>query len=247
MIEFKKVTKTFGKVAAVESASFTVPSGRIAALIGANGSGKTTTMRMISTVLTPDEGTVLVNGIDVHKNVEAARRQIGLMLGGDAALLKRFSARENIEYYGVMQGMTKDDIKARTEYLIKMLNMEAYADKRVENFSRGMRQKVLLAQTLIHNPPVLLLDEPSTGLDIYAAIEIQNVIKKSCEESKTVIISSHNMSEIEKLCDYAIIIDHGRVLYSGNISELKNQFDTDSIEKAFVCLTGDRNAASCNY
>ena len=246
MIEFRNVTKTFRKIAAVDGASFKVPAGRIAALIGANGSGKTTTMRMISTVLTPDEGTVLVNGIDVHKNVEAARKQIGLMLGGDAALLKRFSARENIAYYGVMQGMAKSEIDARTDYLIKMLNMEAYADKRVEHFSRGMRQKVLLAQTLVHNPPILLLDEPSTGLDIYAAIEIQNVIMKSCEESKTVIISSHNMNEIEKLCDYAIIIDHGRVLYSGDITELKARFSTDSIETAFVCLTGDRNAAYSN-
>ena len=247
MIEFKNVTKVFENVTAVDGVSFNVPAGRIAALIGANGSGKTTTMRMISTVLIPDEGTIFVNGINVHKNVEVARRQIGLMLGGDAALLKRFTARENIEYYGVMQGMKRADIKARTDHLIKTLNMEAYADKRVEHFSRGMRQKVLLAQTLIHNPPILLLDEPSTGLDIYAAIEIQNVIKKSCEESKTVIISSHNMNEIEKLCDYAIIIDHGKLLYSGDIAELKNRFSTDSIEKAFVCLTGDRNAALGNY
>lgn len=237
MIVFESVTKQFEKKIAVNNVSFMIQPCRLTALVGENGSGKTTIMRMIATLLKPTIGAITINGQIASHNTDLIRKQIGLMLGGDAMLIKRLSARENIEYYALLQGLSKKDAKVRTETLAKILNMQSYIDKRVETFSRGMRQKVLFAQTIVHNPQILLLDEPTTGLDIFAALELQKVIKDFCNEERTVLISSHNMNEIENLCSDIIMIHKGNLLYNGSIDKLKEQYQTKKIEDAFAILT----------
>ena len=241
MIQFLDVSKKFNNKTVISNVSFHIPKGRITALIGANGSGKTTTMRMISTVFLPDSGKILVNNWDTQQNVREVRKQIGLMLGGDAALFQRFTARENISYFGALQGLSRAESAKRTEELCHLLKMDAYIDQKVDHFSRGMRQKVLLAETLIHDPSLLLLDEPSTGLDIFSALEVQNIILKCREMKKSVLISSHNMSEIERLCDYIIILHQGKALYSGDSKELLETSRKTNITDAFVSLTQEVN------
>ena len=244
MIKFQNVTKEFKKVTAVKDVSFTIPKGKTVALIGANGSGKTTMMRMISTLITPTAGEIFVNGYNVRTEVLEVRKQIGLMLGGDAALLKRFSARENIMFYAEMQGIRKEQALHRIQELSMELNMQSYLDKRVETFSRGMRQKVLLAQTLVHEPSILLLDEPSTGLDIFATMEIRDIIKQCSESGKTILISSHNMSEVNALCDYLIIIHNGELLFVGNVEELEKRCQTTDIGAAFHFLVQEKKESN---
>ena len=249
MIEFREVSKIFKKTKAVDTITLTIPKGKTVALIGANGSGKTTMMRMISTLIEPTKGKIYVNGFQTTKNVTEVRKQIGLMLGGDAALMKRFSARENILFYANMQGMEKEQAEKRIKQLSALLNMNAYLDKRVETFSRGMRQKVLLAQTLVHDPAVLLLDEPSTGLDIFATMEIQNIIKQCNALGKTILISSHNMSEVTALCNYFIMIHKGKLLFDGDIGGLQEKCGTTDIGNAFTKLieTYKDGERSCNF
>lgn len=236
MIEFKNVTKKFGNFVAIKKASFIVPDKATVALIGANGSGKTTIMRMISTILEPTEGAIEVNGFNTKSQLNDVCKQIGLMLGGDATLTKHFTARENIIYFGRIQNLTKREAEEKADILCQELKMEDYINKRVETFSRGMRQKVLLAQSLIHNPEIILMDEPSTGLDIFATIEIQKTIRDLHDKNKIILISSHNMNEIEELCEYAIVVDKGEILYSGKIKNLLQNYNATSVKQAFTLL-----------
>lgn len=236
MIHFKNVTKRFKKTVAVDNLDLVIPKGKTVALIGANGSGKTTIMRMIATLIAPTQGEIYVNGLNAKKYVGEVRREIGLMLGGDVALMKRFSARENILFYAGMQGMEKMEAEKRMLELSNQLQMCEYLERRVETFSRGMRQKVLLAQTLIHDPSILLLDEPSTGLDIFATMEIQSLIKECNKMGKTILISSHNMSEVKALCNYFIIIDKGKLLFIGDTVQMQEKCGTADIGLAFTKL-----------
>ncbi len=240
MIHFKNVTKSFKKTVAIDNLDLVVPKGKTVALIGANGSGKTTIMRMIATLIKPTQGEIYVNGLNVQKYVGEVRKEIGLMLGGDVVLMKRFSARENILFYAGMQGMEKMEAESRMVELSNQLQMSEYLDRRVETFSRGMRQKVLLTQTLIHDPSILLLDEPSTGLDIFATMEIQNLIKECNKMGKTILISSHNMSEVNALCDYFIIIDKGKLLFIGDTVQMQETCGTADIGLAFTRLIEER-------
>ncbi|MBQ7761105.1 MAG: ABC transporter ATP-binding protein [Clostridia bacterium] len=238
MIELINVTKKFGKNEVIHNVSFKIPKGRIVALIGANGSGKTTLMRMISTIIEPTSGEIFVDGINVKKSSNECKKRIGLILGGDATLFKNFTARENIYYFARLQGMDDNSAKECINKISNLLNMNDYIDKRVDIFSRGMRQKVVLASALIHDPSILLMDEPSTGLDVFAIIDVQNIIKSCQNLNKTVLISSHNFNEIEKLCDYIIIIEAGRIIFANEASALKSLTSSYSVEEAFKKISG---------
>ncbi|WP_147564693.1 ATP-binding cassette domain-containing protein [Clostridium tyrobutyricum] len=240
MLEIKDVSKKFKDLKVVDRLSFNVKEGQIVGLLGENGAGKTTTLRMISTMLKPTEGTIKVNEYDVVKSPSQVRREIGVLFGGEVGIYDRLSARENIEYFGRLYGMTKENIDRRIEELAQDLKMEEYIDKRAGKFSRGMKQKVSIARTIVHSPKVMLFDEPSTGLDVSAARVIHEFILKCKSENKIILLSSHSMEEVEKLCDRLVIIHRGKLVDEGTVSYLKEKYKNDDLEEVFIRLIGGK-------
>lgn len=240
MIEVKGLTKSFKEVEALKNVSFNVPKGEVLGLLGENGAGKTTTLRILATMLKPTSGTAILSGNDILKNQQAVRKEIGILFGGESGLYDRLTARENIAYYGELNDMGKDEIKERIEYLVKILDMEEYIDRRVGKFSKGMKQKVAIARSIVHNPPIMLFDEPTSGLDVTAARTIHSFIDECRKEGKTVIFSSHSMVEVEKLCERVAIIHKGKIVEEGLIEDLKTKYDKN-LEDLFVELVGGTN------
>lgn len=241
MLEIKELSKRFKSVNVVDKLSFTVNEGEIVGLLGENGAGKTTTLRMISTMLKPTEGSVVVNGYDVIKQSDKVRNEIGILFGGDVGIYDRLTAKENIQYFGRLYGMADDEINRRIEELAKDLDMKEYIDRRAGKFSRGMKQKVSIARTIVHSPKVMLFDEPSTGLDVSAARVIHDFIIKCKGENKTILLSSHSMREVEKLCDRVVIINKGKLVEQGTVNELKTRYKNEDLEEVFVGLIGGKN------
>lgn len=238
MLEVKNITKKFKDKLAVENVSFTLNKGEIVGLLGENGAGKTTTLRMISTMLKPTEGRVLVNGFDVAKDQDKVRSQIGILFGGEVGIYDRLTARENIKYFGSLYGIEAHVLDERIDKMGKDLDMMDYMDRRVGKFSRGMKQKVAIARSIVHEPPIMLFDEPSTGLDVTAARIVQDFILKCKQEGKTILFSSHSIKEVEKLCDRVIIINKGKIAEEGTLNELKKKYDNDDLEEVFVRIIG---------
>lgn len=238
MIELTNLTKTFKKATVVNNLSFTVNPGEIVGLLGENGAGKTTTLRMISTMLKISSGDILVNNISAKENPVEVRKTIGILFGGDIGLYDRLTARENIKYFANLYGMTDKDADARINELSKKFSMDDYIDKRVSKFSRGMKQKVSIARSIVHDPNVILLDEPCTGLDVSAVRVVHEFIFKCKAEGKTVLFSSHSMQEVEKLCDRVVIINKGILLENTTVQELKAKHDNNDLEDVFVSLIG---------
>ncbi len=241
MLEIKELSKRFKSVNVVDKLSFTVNEGEIVGLLGENGAGKTTTLRMISTMLKPTEGSVVVNGYDVIKQSDKVRNEIGILFGGDVGIYDRLTAKENIQYFGRLYGMADEEINRRIEELSKDLDMKEYIDRRAGKFSRGMKQKVSIARTIVHSPKVMLFDEPSTGLDVSAARVIHDFIIKCKGENKTILLSSHSMREVEKLCDRVVIINKGKLVEQGTVNELKARYKNEDLEEVFVGLIGGKN------
>lgn len=241
MLEVTRLSKSFKSINVVDKLSFTVNEGEIVGLLGENGAGKTTTLRMISTMLKPTEGSVVVNGYDVVKQPAQVRKEIGILFGGDVGIYDRLTAKENIQYFGRLYGMTDGEIDRRIEELSKDLDMEEYIDRKAGKFSRGMKQKVSIARTIVHSPKVMLFDEPSTGLDVSAARVIHDFIIKCKGENKIILLSSHSMREVEKLCDRVVIINKGKLVEQGTVSELKAKYKNDDLEEVFVGLIGGKN------
>lgn len=215
MIKIDHLTKIFGKKIAVNNISFCAESGMITGLIGSNGSGKSTTMRMIATLLKQNKGTILIDDIDTVKQPHKARAKIGILLGGDVSLYERLTAKENILYFADLQSVERKVAEKRLNELIELLDMNDYIDRRVGGFSRGMRQKVAFARSIIHSPDVLLLDEPSTGLDINSIKDVQNFILYCKSQEKTILLSTHNAHEMERLCDNLVFIEEGKIVAQG--------------------------------
>lgn len=242
MLEIKELCKTFGKgkkqKIAVNNLSFTVNEGEIVGLLGENGAGKTTTLRMISTMLKITSGSITVNSIDVKSNPDAVRKEIAILFGGDVALYDRLTGRENIMYFANLYGMSKEESEKRTSELAKDLGMEDYLDIPTSKYSRGMKQKIMIARSIVHNPKIILFDEPTTGLDVRAARVIQQFIKKCKADNKIVLFSSHSMVEVERLCDRTVIIHKGNLLEDCTIQQLKTKYANDDLEGVFVDLIG---------
>jgi len=240
MLSVNNVTKIFKKhdknFVAVEELNFQVNAGEIFGLIGTNGAGKTTTMRMIATTIKPTSGDIKVCGFDSVSDDDKVRNSLGVLYGGDTGLYDRLTARENIEYFGKLNGLSDEEIKERMALLSKIFGLDSYLDRRCGTFSRGMKQKTSFARAIIHNPQVMLFDEPTAGLDILASEEVISFIKQCKSMGKTIILSSHNMQEIEELCDRALIIDHGITKAKGTLEEIMNQTNTKSIKDAFISL-----------
>ncbi|BFK79929.1 ABC transporter ATP-binding protein [Clostridium baratii] len=238
MLEIKNLTKKFKKSTVVDDVSFKVNPGEIVGLLGENGAGKTTTLRMISTMLKITSGEAIVNNFSADKEPIKVRNEIGILFGGDVGLYDRLTARENIKYFANLYGMSDKDADVRIDELAKKFNMEEYIDKRVSKFSRGMKQKVSIARSIVHSPSVMLFDEPSTGLDVTAARTIQDFILDCKKENKTILFSSHSMREVEKLCDRVVIINKGKLLEDCSIDDLKEKYNNDDLEEVFVSLIG---------
>jgi sodium transport system ATP-binding protein len=241
MIEVIELSKQFKKIKAVDNISFKVNKGEIVGLLGENGAGKTTTLRMIATMLKPTGGTVKVNGFNVISEGSRVRGEIGILFGGEVGLYDRLTARENIKYFAQLNGMSKRETEKSIDFLVETLDMGEYVDRRVGKFSRGMKQKVAIARSIVHEPTVMLFDEPTAGLDVTAAKIVQEFILKCKEENRAIIFSSHSMSEVEKLCDRLVIIHKGKIVEEGTKEELKLKYNNEDLEEIFVKLVGDRN------
>lgn len=238
MLEINNVTKSFKSKKVVDSLSFSVNNGEIVGLLGENGAGKTTTLRMISTMLKITDGTIKVNGISVKDNPERVRKEIGILFGGDVGLYDRLSGRENIKYFANLYGMTDKEANERIDELAKSFNMEDYIDTPVGKYSRGMKQKISIARSIVHNPSIMLFDEPSTGLDVSAARIVQDFILQCKKENKVILFSSHSMKEVEKLCDRVVIINKGILLEDCTLDQLKEKHNNNDLEETFLDLIG---------
>jgi len=240
MIEVKGLTKSFKDVDALKDVNFSVPKGEVLGLLGENGAGKTTALRILATMLKPTKGHAILGGYNILKNPQAVRKEIGILFGGESGLYDRLTARENIAYYAELNDMPKEKIKERIDYLIKILDMEEYIDRKVGKFSKGMKQKVAIARSIVHNPPIMLFDEPTSGLDVTAARTIHSFIEECKRQGKTVIFSSHSMAEVEKLCERVAIIHKGSIVEEGSIEGLKTKYNKN-LEDLFVKLVGGTN------
>ncbi|WP_421617096.1 ATP-binding cassette domain-containing protein [Brevibacillus sp. TJ4] len=236
MIEVQNVSKRFGSFTALHDVSFRVEAGEVYGLLGENGAGKTTLMRMMATILRPTQGEIEIEGFSVTKEPEVVRRRIGILFGGDVGLYSRLTARENIAYFGSLYGLQKAQIAARIEHLSRVFEMEPFLDRPVGPFSRGMRQKVAIARTLVHDPAVILLDEPTTGLDVTAANLFRRMIRMLQEEGKTILFSSHNMTEIDKLCKRIALVHRGRLHYAGSVDGLRERYGMHDLDELFMAV-----------
>ena len=241
MIEARDLEKRFGTVDAVRGVSFTAPDGAITGLLGPNGAGKTTTLRMISALLSPSKGQVLVDGIDVAARPLDARARLGT-LSDARGLYTRLTARENIRYYGELRGMPSAAIAAATERMAQLLDLVPLLDRRTDGFSQGERMKVAIARALVHDPPNVLLDEPTNGLDVMTTRSLREVVRRLREAGKCVVFSSHVMQEVSALCDNIVIVARGAVVASGTAAELLAASGRDNLEDAFVHLAGVEGA-----
>lgn len=238
MIEATGLTKVFkdkkrGAIHAVDSVSFHCEPGRIHGLLGANGAGKTTTLRILATILAPTSGSAIVGGHDVVKEPARVRECVGF-LSTATALYGRLTAREMVEYFGRLHHLDEALLKERIDALFTRLDMHGFSDRRCDKLSTGMKQKVSIARTLVHDPAVMIFDEPTLGLDVMAARTIVGFIRECRDQGKTVIFSSHVMSEVEKLCDFVGIIHRGRLLAEGTPAALKARHGVDDLEEVFV-------------
>ena len=237
MIEVRNLHKRFGTIKAVDGVSFVARDGEITGLLGPNGAGKTTTLRMLYTLMTPDQGQVLIDGADVLADADAARRRLGV-LPDARGLYKRLTARENIDYFARLHGLDAHTRKTRIDALIAALDMADIADRRSEGFSQGQRVKTAIARALVHDPKNVILDEPTNGLDVMATRSMRTFMRKLKSEGRCVLFSSHIMQEVGALCDRIVVISAGRVVADAVPAALLEQTGATSLEDAFVKVIG---------
>ena len=242
MIEARNLFKTFqakkrGRVEAVSDVSFECKPGEIYALLGANGAGKTTTLRMLATILTPTAGDATIDGASIVSDPERVRHNVGF-LSTATALYGRLSAQEMVDYFGRLHGLSESQLNERRQKLFDLLDMNSFANQRCDKLSTGMKQKVSIARTLVHDPPVMIFDEPTLGLDVMAARTIVHFIRDCRDQGKTVILSTHIMSEVEKLSDRIGIIHKGQLLAEGTLAELQAASSETDLEEIFVKTVG---------
>jgi sodium transport system ATP-binding protein len=240
MIHVENLTKSFrdlrrGQVLAVDQVSFEARAGEVFGLLGPNGAGKTTTMRILCTVLRPTGGRARVAGYDVLTQAGKVRENIGF-LSANTAIYDRMSALELVEYFGRLYGMAEDKLRARLEEVFTSLQMNDFRDVLGAKMSTGMRQKVSIARAIIHDPPVLIFDEPTAGLDVLVARAVLQSIDRLRAMGKCILFSTHIMREVEKLCDRVAIIGRGKILACGTLAQLREQHGQNDLEELFFGL-----------
>ncbi|MBC8135978.1 MAG: ATP-binding cassette domain-containing protein [Fibrella sp.] len=223
---------------AVDGISFATKPGEIFGLLGANGAGKTTTIRMLATILEPTGGKGTVNGYDIQTEGAKVRASIGY-LTGTAALYDRLTAREMLRFFGELFGMEPSYREARIETLAETLEMHEFLDRRCDKLSTGQRQRTSIARSVLHEPPVLFFDEPTSGLDIMAARTVVRFIRRSRQEGKTILFSTHIMSEVEALCDRVAVVHDGKIAAIGTLAELRDRTGGTTFEQVFLRLIGE--------
>lgn len=246
MIEVNQLTKTFGKkqalplkrkpqeiIRAVDEVSFRCNPGRVFSLIGPNGAGKTTTLRTIATILKPSSGRINVGGYDVQKQPREVRRKLGF-LTGSTGLYDRLTPSELVKYFADLHDVDINTFKHRKDELFTVLDIHPFSKKRIGKLSTGMKQKVSIARTMIHDPDVMVFDEPTAGLDVITANSILDLVRSSRDKGKTVIFSTHIMGEVELLCDDLAIIHKGKICYEGEFGEFKKDMKSDSLVEEFI-------------
>lgn len=243
MIEAHLLTKHFqdkkrGLVKAVDQASFICQPGEIFGLLGLNGAGKTTALRLLSTTLKPTSGTASVAGFDIVKHPQEVKSKIGF-LTGQTALYPRLTADEVITYFCKLYALNGNVLERRKKEIFETLGITEFKDTKVDKLSTGMKQKVSIARAIIHDPPVLILDEPTVGLDVITSRGIVDLIREARKQGKTVILSTHRMEEAAKLCDRIAIIHKGKIIVSGTVNELQTQSGLSDLEDIFVKLVGE--------
>ena len=237
MIEVQGLSKSFGKVKAVQDVSFFAADGRITGLLGPNGAGKSTTLRMLYTLLKPDQGTARIDGFEVTESPLEVQARIGV-LSDAQGLYPRLTARENIRYFGQLHGLSGDSLERQIDTLIEMLEMETIADRRTEGFSTGEQLKVAIGRALVHNPRNVLLDEPTNGLDVKSTRAMRQFIRLLREQGNCILLTSHIMQEVAALCDHIVIISNGIVSASGSPTDLLELTGKDNLEDAFIEAIG---------
>lgn len=257
MIRVEHLTKTFSlnaqqrkelrttdrTVTAVDDLSFSCEPGRVYALLGPNGAGKTTTLRMLSTIFLPTSGSIFIDGIDAVKDPQEARKHIGF-LTGSAGLYARLTPNELIGYFGSLYGVSKNDLQERKEKLYSLLDMHDFQNKRIGKLSTGMKQKVSICRTMIHDPQVVIFDEPTSGLDVITAENIIHLINDCKAQGKTVIFSSHIMSEVDLLCDDISIIYQGKLLFNDTMESFRSQMQAPNLTAEFIRIVHQSKTAA---
>lgn len=226
---------------AVNDVSFTCQPGRVFSLLGPNGAGKTTTLRMISTIFKPNEGNIKVCGLDTIQNDLEIRGKIGF-LTGSTGLYVRLTPDEILNYFGKLNRMSADQIEKKKNELYDLLDMQEFRNKRLGKLSTGMKQKVSIARTMIHDPEVVIFDEPTSGLDVITSENIIKLIKSCKDQGKTVIFSSHIMSEVDLLCDDMAIIDQGKILFSGTMDQFRSEMKESTLTGEFIRIVNENRA-----
>lgn len=246
MIETEQLAKRFkakgqkkDRVTALTDVSFRASDGEITGLLGPNGAGKSTSLRILAGLIRPDSGSARVDGHDVLKDPLSVRRSLGY-LPHNAGLYPRLTSRENLMYYGRLCGLSGPEAKARAETLMDLLDMGDFADRRTDGFSQGQRTKVALGRALIHRPRTLILDEPTNGLDVMATRNLRAILRRLRDEGHCVLISSHVMQEVARLCDQVAIISDGRVAMTGTVAGILEKTGQQDLEDAFVVAIGER-------
>jgi len=227
-----------GEIKAIDELDLEVYEGETFGLLGPNGAGKTTTVRLLNCIIKPTSGSATVNGYDILKNETDVKRITGL-LAESPGLYEKLSAHEFLEFMGALYDTPKDILPERIEDLLKLFGLYDRRDYLLEGFSRGMKQKILIAAALIHDPPILFFDEPTSMLDPRAALMVKDLIKKLADSAgKTIFICSHILPIVEELCDRIGIINQGRLIALGTVNEIRTQAKTKTLEEAFIALTG---------
>ena len=242
MIQVRELAKSFsdpkrGAHIAVDRVSFEVRAGEVFGLLGPNGAGKTTTLRMLATLLKPSAGTASLNGFDIVREPEKVREQIGF-LSGDMGLYGRLTPRETLRFFAELNGMESAKAAARIGEVMRLLDMDSFADVRGDKLSTGMKQKTAIARAILHDPPVLILDEPTSGLDVPTARTIEQAVLNAKKTGKCILYSTHIMEEAEYLCDRIGVIDGGRIKAIGTMEDLRRETGKHRLREIFLDLLG---------
>ncbi len=246
MIETRSLSKAYsdlrrGEVMALDDVSFEASPGQVYGLLGPNGAGKTTALRILSTVLQPTSGTAIVGGFDCVTQPELVRHQIGFV-SANTAVYDRMTAREMVEYFGRLYGMDEEELHERMDLLFDRFQMQDFRDVLAAKMSTGMRQKVSIARAIVHDPPVLIFDEATTGLDVLVARALLDAVAELRDEGKCIVFSTHIMREAERLCDRIAIMHRGRILAEGTLPELREAHQEPDLEELFFRLIRKQEA-----
>ena len=238
MIELKNVSKTYaGSVLAVDQLDLTIQDGEIFGFLGPNGAGKTTTIKMITGILKPDQGQILINGKDIQQEPLEVKKLFGFV-PDDPNIFLRLKGIEYLNFMADIYNVNTEIRQERIENLSQRFDMRSALHDQIQSYSHGMRQKIMVMGVLIHEPPVWILDEPMTGLDPRSSFVLKEMMREHADENKTVFFSTHVLEVAEKVCDRVAIINKGKILFCGNMEEMRKQFKSDeSLEKMFLELT----------